>query len=209
MDVDADDGLAGRQVLNVLNAVYSRPSAPWIVTTTFIKINPSGTLSRGFSKKFKGSVSDYRRGTESFRTSHLKTYLADLEAKIPMEYLTDIDQVNGQNVTKYPRYSSDSAMMFSMLEMAGNQRYEFLPHIFYHYRQTKEFYDICHHSHQFYDGEKKRSLVPLQPLSSLTDTPRPITNKTFPSIDLETAKKTYLKDCQITVDNALNPEKAI
>ena len=88
VDIDADDGLVGRQVLNVLNAVYSRKNAPWVVTTNFIMIRPAGTISPGFSKDVKGSVSDYRRGEESFHTSHLKTYLADLEAKIPMEYMT-------------------------------------------------------------------------------------------------------------------------
>lgn len=88
MDLDGDDGLVGRQVLNVLNAVYSRPNTPWIVTTNFIMMNLNGVLSRGFSKTVKGSVSDYRRSADNFYTSHLKTYLADLEAKIPMEYMT-------------------------------------------------------------------------------------------------------------------------
>lgn len=49
LDVDADDGLVGWQVMNVLNAIYQGEESPWVVYSNFIIVKFNGRFQAGFS----------------------------------------------------------------------------------------------------------------------------------------------------------------
>ena len=56
----------------------------WVVYSNFILAKTRRKEIRGFSEKLEMDVSDYRRSGSEFKTSHLKSYLAFLEKKIPI-----------------------------------------------------------------------------------------------------------------------------
>ena len=93
-DVDADDSLIGRQVMKVMNALY-QSSSHWFVYSNFVQhsINKfhDEYFELGFCKKVHESIlarNSYRT-TADWTTSHLKTYLRELYAKIPKKYFME------------------------------------------------------------------------------------------------------------------------
>ena len=47
--------------------------------------------------------------------SHLRTFLADLENLIPIDYITRFEEKDGEKIRVYPNYSHDIIMELSML----------------------------------------------------------------------------------------------
>ena len=118
IDIDSDDGLIGNQVFNCINRAYEMGNKPWVVYSNFLISKYGNKYQKGFSTKLDISYSDYRRSGISYRTSHLKTYLAKLEWKIPLEYLT-VPNKDSEG-RSYTRYASDATMMYNLLELAGD-----------------------------------------------------------------------------------------
>ena len=172
MDIDAKDGLIGRQVFNVLNEIYQRSDDHWIVNTNYILEKTSGKQSRGSNVKLDVNTQEYRHSKIGFVTSHLKSYLAFLEMKIPISYLTETVTVNGKEEIRYPMYASDSTMMYAMAEMAGNKRMFSLHELLYlHRKRSAGKNEKCHHLHQYYDYLWMKALPPLPMLESADDIP--------------------------------------
>ncbi len=118
--VDGDDALAHTEVLMRINNEYQNPRV-WLTYGQY-KIVSGGI---GCSHQYTESVIQQR----NFRRydmvpSHLRTYYAWLFKKIKIEDL----QING----KFFSASQDLALMWPMLEMAGD-RFKFIPEVLYLY----------------------------------------------------------------------------
>ncbi len=107
--LDGDDWFAHEQVLTKLNAVYTNPDV-WLTYGSYKKYveNKLG-ISRQLPKEVieKNSIRDY-----PWVTSHLRTFYSWLYKRIAIEDLI----VKGSFIP----YAGDMAIMFPMIEMAGN-----------------------------------------------------------------------------------------
>lgn len=119
--VDGDDWLAGDDVLEILNRVYSDPDV-WITYGQYRKY-PNGKI--GICEEIPEAVIK----NNSFRkykwvSSHLRTFYAWLYKHIKVEDL----KYKG----KFIPFGGDLAIMFPMLEMAGKHS-KFVPEVLYTY----------------------------------------------------------------------------
>ncbi len=125
--VDGDDYLYSGDVLNILHEKY--------LTTNCLITYGSHLSSKGVQgKKYPRFVREFNLYRKYFwYASHLKTFRHDLWLSINEKDLTD---KNGQ----YFSVASDLALMFPMLEMAGN-RQEFIKDLLYVYNDENPISD--------------------------------------------------------------------
>ena len=126
--LDGDDWLANDRVFELLNLVYQQPNV-WLTFGNF------RMHSRGYS--WGGSIpTKVVRGKQlrSFQPgpSHLRTFYAGLFKKIRREDLCR----DGE----FYAYTYDLAMMFPMIEMAGD-RYQFIGRVLYIYNDHNPIND--------------------------------------------------------------------
>ena len=89
-------------------------------------------------------------------------------------------------------------MMYSMLELAGKDRVQYLPRMFYHYTRKNEFLSDCHHFNQKWDNGKMRDKQPLAPLSHLGGHVQISSIKSsFSEKELAQRKYDYLQYCNL------------
>jgi hypothetical protein len=129
--LDGDDWFPDNDVLNRLNAVYSQQEV-WLTYGQF-QLHPSGI--RGWAS----AMPDYIIESNTFRDfqhlpTHLRTFYAWLFKRIKLQDLLYLGKF-------YPM-TWDMAMMFPMIEMAG-ERHQFISEIMYIYNDANTISD--HH----------------------------------------------------------------
>jgi len=129
--LDGDDWFPDNEVLNRLNEVYSADEV-WLTYGQF-ELHPSKI--RGWASP----MPDYIVENNTFRDfqhlpTHLRTFYAWLFKKVKLQDLLYLG--------KFYSMTWDMAMMFPMIEMAG-ERHQFIPNIMYIYNDENSISD--HH----------------------------------------------------------------
>jgi glycosyltransferase involved in cell wall biosynthesis len=131
IDMDGDDWLVHRHVLEKLNQIYQDPRV-WVTYGNYVAIQDKNK-NKGYCFPFEPSVIEknaYRDVPP--RTSHLKTFYAWLFKKIDVADFMD----NGQFLSS----TSDYAIMFPLLELSGG-RFKYVPEIWYMYNSENPIMD--------------------------------------------------------------------
>lgn len=126
---DGDDWFPDSKVLSTINEAYQSENI-WLTYGTYIGY-PDGKTS-GHSKPFSHEVVDKNLFRTKTHPSHLRTFYAWLFKKIAIEDLL----WEGE----FMPVTSDLAIMFPMIEMAG-ERHKFIEKITYVYNQSNPISD--------------------------------------------------------------------
>lgn len=158
VSLDGDDWLASPRSLEIVNDCYNQTGC--LITYGSYKEYPSG--HRG---KFSRKVSEQTQKERSFRkapwtTSHLRSYKYKLWEKIDKRDFLDFDG-------KHYKKTCDLALMYPMLEMAGN-RVEFIEEMIYVYNTLNDLNDHkTGHEEQLRIERRIRSLEAYEVLHDL------------------------------------------
>ena len=125
IELDGDDFLLNSDVVYDIRKIYSEGDV-WLTNGSFMY--SSG--NEGFSSKCNPNT--IRK--DVFRFSHLRTWKTFLWKAIPKDYLRDD---NGE----YFISAADVAYTFSLLELAGEENYRFLPKLYYVYNEQSPYND--------------------------------------------------------------------
>jgi glycosyltransferase involved in cell wall biosynthesis len=125
IELDGDDFLLNSNVVGDIRKVYSDKKV-WLTNGSFMYTNGNP----GFSKKCDPNT--VRK--EPFRFSHLRTWKTFLWKSIPQNYLRD-------DSGEYFKSAADVAYTFSLLELAGEENYRFLPELYYVYNAESPYND--------------------------------------------------------------------
>ena len=125
IELDGDDFLLNSNVVGDIRRVYSDKKV-WLTNGSFMYTNGDP----GFSQKCNPNT--VRK--DAFRFSHLRTWKSFLWKAIPKNYLRDD---NGE----YFKSAADVAYTFSLLELAGEENYRFLPELYYVYNAESPYND--------------------------------------------------------------------
>jgi len=125
IELDGDDFLLNPDVVGDIRQIYSDKKV-WLTNGSFMYSNGDP----GFSAKCNPET--VRR--DVFRFSHLRTWKTFLWKSIPKNYLKDD---NGE----YFKSAADVAYTFSLLELAGEENYRFLPKLYYVYNAESPYND--------------------------------------------------------------------
>jgi glycosyltransferase involved in cell wall biosynthesis len=125
IELDGDDFLLNTDVVSDIRKIYSDGKV-WLTNGSFMYSNGNP----GFSSKCNPET--VRK--DVFRFSHLRTWKTFLWKSIPKNYLTDD---NGE----YFKSAADVAYTFSLLELAGEENYRFLPKLYYVYNEQSPYND--------------------------------------------------------------------
>lgn len=125
IELDGDDFLLKSNVVGDIRKVYSDKKI-WLTNGSFMYSNGDP----GFSQQCNPNT--VRK--DAFRFSHLRTWKTFLWKAIPKNYLRDD---NGE----YFKSAADVAYTFSLLELAGEENYRFLPDLYYVYNAESPYND--------------------------------------------------------------------
>jgi glycosyltransferase involved in cell wall biosynthesis len=125
IELDGDDFLLNSDVVSDIRTIYSDGQV-WLTNGSFMYTNGNS----GFSSKCNPDT--VRK--DVFRFSHLRTWKTFLWKSIPKNYLKDD---NGE----YFKSAADVAYTFSLLELAGEENYRFLPKLYYVYNEQSPYND--------------------------------------------------------------------
>ena len=125
IELDGDDFLLNTEVVSDIRKIYS-DNKVWLTNGSFMYSNGNP----GFSSKCNPDT--VRK--DVFRFSHLRTWKTFLWKAIPKDYLKDY---NGE----YFKSAADVAYTFSLLELAGEENYRFLPKLYYVYNEQSPYND--------------------------------------------------------------------
>ena len=115
VNIDGDDWLSSVFVLQYLDSIYNSYKC-WLTYGSY-QMYPSGELGGHATLSIPDESSKLNAYKQyPFVTSHLRTYKAGLFKKVDREDL--LDSRTGKIYTE----ASDLALMFPMLEMAGNEK---------------------------------------------------------------------------------------
>ena len=130
VQLDGDDWLYGPVVFQIIRSVYEHPGC-WMTWGNYLEW-PTGApgMARDIPAEWHASM-NYR--SKPWVMSHLRTFKSHLWSSIKDEDLRD---GNGN----YFMTTCDLAMMFPMIEMAG-ERSLFIPNILHCYNRTNPFSD--------------------------------------------------------------------
>ena len=117
IELDGDDFLLTSDVVSDIRNIYSDGKV-WLTNGSFMYTNGNP----GFSSKCNPDT--VRKDVFTF--SHLRTWKTFLWKSIPKNYLKDD---NGE----YFKSAADVSYTFSLLELAGEENYRFLPKLYYVY----------------------------------------------------------------------------
>jgi len=128
--VDGDDTLYGEDVFSYLNTVYEDQDV-WITwgSYMFADTKRRGRAAQPVPKK------DPRKGKRWWRYSHLKTFQYFLFKGIRDKDLRE------KKTGKYYTVAGDMALMFPMIEMAGEEHRKFLDKVLYVYNLLSPYND--------------------------------------------------------------------
>ena len=125
IEIDGDDFLLSSDVVLDIRNMYS-DNQVWLTNGSFMYSNGDS----GFSSKCNPET--VRK--DAFRFSHLRTWKTFLWKAIPDSYLRDDDG-------SYFKSAADVAYTFSLLELAGDENYRFLPKLYYVYNAESPYND--------------------------------------------------------------------
>jgi len=125
IEIDGDDFLLSSDVVSDIRNIYSDGNV-WLTNGSFMYSNGN----RGFSSQ--GNPSTVRKDVFTF--SHLRTWKSFLWKAIPDSYLRDDDG-------SYFKSAADVAYTFSLLELAGDENYRFMPKLYYVYNAESPYND--------------------------------------------------------------------
>jgi glycosyltransferase involved in cell wall biosynthesis len=126
IELDGDDWLFDNNVLNLINEKYTSNKNLWLTNGSFIYSNGRfGFASKVNYKTIRQDV---------FTFSHLRTWKVHLWRQIDEESFLDDSE-------KYFNSAADVAYSFPMIEMAGEDHYEFIPQILYVYNEESPYND--------------------------------------------------------------------
>ena len=125
IEIDGDDFLLSSDVVSDIKKIYSDGQI-WLTNGSFMYSNGDP----GFSSR--GNPDTIRKDVFTF--SHLRTWKSFLWKAIPNGYLRDDDG-------SYFKSAADVAYTFSLIELAGNENYRFIPKIYYVYNADSPFND--------------------------------------------------------------------
>ena len=125
IELDGDDFLLTTDVLSDIRNIYSDGKV-WLTNGSFMYSNGNP----GFSNKCNPDT--VRK--DVFVFSHLRTWKTFLWKSIPKNYLKDDDG-------EYFKSAADVAYTFSLLELAGEENYRFLPKLYYVYNEQSPYND--------------------------------------------------------------------
>jgi glycosyltransferase involved in cell wall biosynthesis len=137
--VDGDDWLIDSNVLSYLNEVYQDQNI-WLTYGNYINLS---TKSLGYFNRLLTDTRTYRK-SNSFNTSHLRTYKYKIWKKIK-----DNDFKN--EFGKYYKITGDVAVMIPLIEMAGIKRIKYIEKPLYVYNDENPINDC-----------KKNAILQLQ-----------------------------------------------
>lgn len=120
VELDGDDWFYNDSVLQKVFDKYNKNKNLWITNGSFIYSD--GRM--GFSSK----VNPKTIRKDPFLFSHLRTWKASLWRKIDEDYFKDTDG-------NYFKAAPDAAYSFAMVEIAGDNHYEFCPEILLVYNE--------------------------------------------------------------------------
>jgi glycosyltransferase involved in cell wall biosynthesis len=125
IELDGDDFLLTTDVVSDIRNIYSDGKV-WLTNGSFMYSNGNS----GFSNKCNPDT--VRK--DVFVFSHLRTWKTFLWKSIPKNYLKDDDG-------EYFKSAADVAYTFSLLELAGEENYRFLPKLYYVYNEQSPYND--------------------------------------------------------------------
>jgi glycosyltransferase involved in cell wall biosynthesis len=125
IELDGDDFLLNTDVVSDIRDIYSDGQV-WLTNGSFMYSNGNP----GFSNKCNPDT--VRK--DVFLFSHLRTWKTFLWKSIPKNYLKDDDG-------EYFKSAADVAYTFSLLELAGEENYRFLPKLYYVYNEQSPYND--------------------------------------------------------------------
>jgi glycosyltransferase involved in cell wall biosynthesis len=125
IEIDGDDFLLSSDTVSDIRNLYSDGNV-WLTNGSFMYSNGDP----GFSTKCNPET--VRKDVFTF--SHLRTWKSFLWKAIPDSYLRDDDG-------SYFKSAADVAYTFSLLELAGNDNYRFLPKLYYVYNAESPYND--------------------------------------------------------------------
>ena len=125
IELDGDDFLLTTDVVSDIRNIYSDGKV-WLTNGSFMYSNGNP----GFSNKCNPNT--VRK--DVFVFSHLRTWKTFLWKSIPKNYLKDDDG-------EYFKSAADVAYTFSLLELAGEENYRFLPKLYYVYNEQSPYND--------------------------------------------------------------------
>jgi glycosyltransferase involved in cell wall biosynthesis len=125
IEIDGDDFLSSSDVVSNIRNIYSGGKV-WLTNGSFIYSNGEiGASSQSNPETVRKDV---------FTFSHLRTWKVFLWKAIPDSYLRDDDG-------SYFKSAADVAYTFSLLELAGNENYMFIPKVCYVYNAESPYND--------------------------------------------------------------------
>jgi len=125
IEIDGDDFLLSSDIVSDIRNMYSDDQV-WLTNGSFMYSNGDS----GFSSKCNPET--VRK--DAFRFSHLRTWKTFLWKAIPDSYLRDDDG-------SYFKSAAYVAYTFSLLELAGDKNYRFLPKLYYVYNAESPYND--------------------------------------------------------------------
>jgi glycosyltransferase involved in cell wall biosynthesis len=125
IEIDGDDFLLSSDIVSDIKNIYSDGQV-WLTNGSFMYSNGDP----GFSSKCNPET--VRKDVFTF--SHLRTWKSFLWNAIPDTYLRDDDGT-------YFKSAADVAYTFSLLELAGEKNYRFIPKLYYVYNADSPFND--------------------------------------------------------------------
>ncbi len=157
--VDGDDRLADDHALSYLAKLYHNPKV-WMTYGSY-RCDPTGQL--GLCRRFPNKIIRQNKfRSYRFRSSHLRTYYAQLFQKIKIEDL----MVKGN----FFPVAQDVAIMLPILEMASRGHIRYIKKILYSYNTMNPISDTAERLRLLLEMEKEiRSRKPYTPLRKLFD----------------------------------------
>jgi glycosyltransferase involved in cell wall biosynthesis len=125
IEIDGDDFLLSSDTVSDIRNLYSDGNV-WLTNGSFMYSNGNP----GFSSKCNPDT--VRKDVFTF--SHLRTWKTFLWKAIPDSYLRDDDG-------SYFKSAADVAYTFSLLELAGDENYRFIPKLYYVYNAESPYND--------------------------------------------------------------------
>lgn len=154
--LDGDDWLPNKQVLSVLDQIYSKEDV-WMTAGSYID-NAAGMVS---SPNVNVSYWQGNIRMKPWTISHLRTFRKELFMRIQHADLLDEDG-------NFYKFTFDQAMMYPMAEMSGPEHFREIKQIMYVYnRHNPISVDRVHRFDQLRIEKQIREKQPYDRLSSL------------------------------------------
>lgn len=150
--VDMDDSLIGRQVFKVINAIYHDPNIWYAYSRYIIQWSPAEMPNAGKSLPINIKMQDYRHVID-WKTSAMRTLRYEVMNNVPVEHLVEYhyDEKSKKLSPKFYDTDADRFLIYSQLELSGEQRIRFVSDAFYYYNTNYSLAGKCNMRHEHFD----------------------------------------------------------